>query len=78
MTIGVRFRPGFLVHGARSAAPGRFDTADLSGVSAFVTPWPQSPTAPATRLIAYGRSRDARHCHETIQPGVPSLSGVGR
>jgi hypothetical protein len=76
MTIGVRFRRGFPVRGARSAAPALFDTAGLSGVSAFATLRPLTPTAAAISLIRYDRLRDARHRHETIQPDVASLSGA--
>jgi hypothetical protein len=76
MTMEVSLQPGFPLRGARPAAPGLFDTADLSGVSTFATPRLRSPAASATGLIPGDRSGDARHCHEMIQVDVPLPSGV--
>lgn len=76
MTTGMRFRRGFLLRGARPAAPDLFDTAGLSEVSGFATQCLRSPAAAAIRLIPYDRFGDTRHRHGTIQPGVPLLSGA--
>jgi hypothetical protein len=76
MTIEASFQRGFPVRKAKPAAPGLFGTPGLSGVSGFATPRPQSPTAPATRLIPQHRPGRAGHRHEMIQPDVPLWSGA--
>jgi hypothetical protein len=74
MAIEMSFQRGFPVPGTRSAVPDLFDTPGLSRVSTFATPQPRSPAASAIGLISRDRPGDPRHCHEMIQPDVPSPS----